>query len=123
MYGANLRTHSENRTIHFTKSLKSFYSPFTEIEAVCKAAGAKSITSSRMNKTLHGDILVLALDAEDAEAQKLTQDGMTCYHRDLITYSILRGSLDLESDEYRIEVAAAAAAAPKEKKRKSRKST
>jgi hypothetical protein len=102
-------------TIHFTKSLKGSYHPFTEIEAVCKAAGAKSITSLRMNKT--GDTIVLALEEDDAEAQKLVQDGVTCYHRDLITYSILRGSLDLESDEFRI------AAAPKEKKRKGRKST
>jgi hypothetical protein len=106
----------KDHTMHFTKSLKASYKPFTEIEAVCKSAGAKSITSKRTNKS--GDTIVLALDDEDLEAQKLMQDGVKCYHRDLIAYSILRGSLDLDSDEFRIE-----GDAPKEKKRKGRKST
>jgi hypothetical protein len=114
------QTPFEGYSVHFTKSLKAFYHPFTEIEAVCKAAGARSTTSTRMNKT--GDTIVLALDDEDPEAQKLMQDGVTCYHRDLIAYSILRGALDLDSDEFRID-GAAAAEAPKEKKRKGRKST
>jgi hypothetical protein len=111
------QTPFEGHSFHFTKSLKAVYNPFTEIEAVCKAAGAKSITSTRMNKT--GDVIALALDEEDAEGQKLMQDGVTCYHRDLITYGILRGSLNLDSDEFKIE----AAEATKEKKKKGRKST
>jgi hypothetical protein len=109
----------KDHTMHFTKSLKASYKPFTEIETVCKSAGVKSITSKRTIET--GDTIVLALDDEDPEAQKLIQDGVKCYHRDLIAYSILRGSLDLDSDEFRIE--GAAAEAPKEKKRKGRKST
>jgi hypothetical protein len=115
---AQPQTPFEDHTIHFTKSLKAYYKPFTEIEAVCKAAGAK-VTSSRMKKT--GDSIVLALDNEDPEAQKLMQDGVKCYHRDLIAYSIVRGSLDLDSDEFRI--GGGAAESPKEKKRKGRKST
>jgi hypothetical protein len=109
----------EGYTIHFTKSLKTIYKPFSEIEEVCKAAGAKKVTSSRMDKT--GDIIVLAKEDDDAEAQKLMQDGVTCYTRDLVTFSILRGSLDLDSKEFQIQPLTEDA--PKEKKKRGRKST
>ena len=115
------QTPFEGYSLHFTKSLKAIYNPFNEIEAVLKAAGAKSITSGMKMKRTE-DIIVLAQNENDAEAGKLMQDGeVTCYHRDLITYSILRGSLDLDSDEFKIQ--ATAAVAPKEKKRKGRKDT
>ncbi|KAF1833409.1 hypothetical protein BDW02DRAFT_527719 [Decorospora gaudefroyi] len=113
------QTPFEGYTIHFTKSLKAFYSPFNEIEAVCKAAGAKSVTSARMNKT--GDVIVLAMGEDDTEAQKLIQDGVKCYTRDLITFSIVRGAFNLDSDEFKIG-ATAVGEAPKEKKKKGRKS-
>jgi hypothetical protein len=109
----------EGCTIHFTKSLKAIYKPFSEIEEVCKAAGAKKVTSARMDKT--GDVIVLAKDDDDAEVQKLMQDGVTCYTRDLVTFSILRGSLDLDSKEFQIQPLAEDA--PKEKKKRSRKRT
>ncbi|KAF1945963.1 hypothetical protein EJ02DRAFT_395251 [Clathrospora elynae] len=111
--------------IHFTKSLKAVYQPFTEIEEVCKAAGANKVTSARINKT--EDFIVLAKEDDDAEAQKLMQDGVRCYTRDLLTHSIFRGLLDLDSDEFRIDSGAVAAAgatdAPKEKKKRGREST
>lgn len=90
-------------TIHFTKSLKATYAAFAEIEHVCKAAGAKKIatTTSRVDK--NGKSIVLAKDEGDAEMEKLTQDGITCYHKDLITQSILRGVLNLDSAEFKIQ--------------------
>jgi hypothetical protein len=46
------------------------------------------------------------------------QDGAVCYSRDLLPTSILRGVLDLESDEFRI-VAAVPTEAKKTRRRKS----
>ena len=111
------QTPFEGYTVHFSKSLKAVYSPFTDIEQVCKAAGAKKVTSSRMDKS--GDVIVLVKDEEDVEVEKLAQDGVKCYTRDLITHSIFRGVVDLDSDEFR--VGASDASAPKEVKKKGRK--
>lgn len=107
-------------TIHFTKSLKTVYSPFTEIEQVCKAAGANKVTNSRIDKS--PDTIVLAKDEGDPDVERFMQEGITCYHRDMITHSIFRGYVDLDSDEFRIEPASAVASAPKETKRRGRKS-
>jgi hypothetical protein len=111
--------------VHFTKSLKAKYASFPEIEVVGKAAGAKHVTTgaAKMKKT--GDNIVLAEDGDDIEAQRLMKDGVTCYTKDFFTFSILRGVLDLESDEFKIDGDVVAADTPlKElKKRRGRKST
>ncbi|KAI4627237.1 uncharacterized protein J4E87_004580 [Alternaria ethzedia] len=104
--------------VHFTKSLKTRYASFSDIEAVCKAAGATSVTTgvTRFKKT--ADTIVLAGDGDDAEAQKLIKEGVTCYTKDFFTYSILRGVVDLESDEFKIEGTAAGETPSKEQKKK-----
>ncbi|KAG9193010.1 hypothetical protein G6011_03045 [Alternaria panax] len=110
--------------VHFTKSLKAKYASFSEIEAVGKAAGAKNVTTgpAKMKKAERN--IVLADDGDDAEAQKLMKDGVTCYTKDFFTFSILRGVLDLESDEFKIEGVVAADTPLKElKKKRGRKST
>ncbi|EUC45611.1 hypothetical protein COCMIDRAFT_36703 [Bipolaris oryzae ATCC 44560] len=114
------QTPFEGYTIHFTKNLRGVYESFPEVVAVCKAAGAKNVTSSRMNTT--GDNIVLANNYEDdPEAQKLIKDGITCYTKDLFTISIFRGYLDLESDEFKIESPNADSTPSKEKKKRGRK--
>ncbi|USP78160.1 hypothetical protein yc1106_05434 [Curvularia clavata] len=115
------QTPFEGYNIHFTKSLKAVYESFSEVAAVCKAAGANNVTSTRMNTT--GDNIVLANNYDDdLEAQKLMKDGVTCYTKDLFTYSIFRGSVDLESDEFKIK-APDDSTPSKEKKKRGRKST
>ncbi|KAI4673032.1 uncharacterized protein J4E78_001536 [Alternaria triticimaculans] len=111
-------------TVHFTKSLKTRYaSSFSDIEAVCKAAGATSVTSGATKIKKTGNTIALAADEDDVEAQKLIKEGTTCYTKDFFTYSILRGVVDLESDEFKIEGAAAGETPSKEqKKKRSRKS-
>jgi hypothetical protein len=92
-------------TIHFTTSAHALYKPFTEIEQVCKAAGAQKVTTKK--KVAKGDkVIVLAMEGEDKEAEKLMQDGVTCYYRHLLPMSIFRGTLDLDSDEFKIGVGA-----------------
>jgi hypothetical protein len=105
-------------TVHFTTSLLSTYKPFTEIEQICKAAGAAKVTKRKMDKS--GKVIVLAMDDDDKEAEKLMEDGITCYSKDIIPCSIFRGAIDLDSAEFKIT-----ARAPKEtkKKRGGRKST
>ncbi|KAI4615754.1 hypothetical protein J4E80_006171 [Alternaria sp. BMP 0032] len=109
--------------VHFTKSLKTRYASFSDIEAVCKAAGAKSVTTGATKFKKTGNTIALAADEDDVEAKKLIKEGITCYTKDFFTYSILRGVVDHESDEFKIEGAAAGETPSKEqKKKRSRKS-
>lgn len=93
----------EGYSIYFTPSLKSTYSDFTEIDQVCKAVGAK-VTK----KISDHRVIVLGKDKGDKEVETLLQEGTTCYTKDLLTMSILRGELVLDSDEFRIKSRAAA---------------
>ncbi|EDU42904.1 hypothetical protein PTRG_09853 [Pyrenophora tritici-repentis Pt-1C-BFP] len=90
----------EGYNVHFTKSLKATFESFADIEEVCKAAGAKAVTSTKMDKT--GNSIVLANNDDDADAQKLAKEGITCYTKDILIYSILRGVLDLRSNDFKI---------------------
>lgn len=109
----------EDCTIHFTKTLKAFYSPFSDIEQVCIAAGAKKVTSGRLDKT--EDAIVLAKDDDDGDAQKLMQAGVTCYNKDLITQSIFQGSLD-SREQFRIGQKKATTPTARDRKKKPQKS-
>jgi len=93
------QTPFEGYTIHFTTALHALYKPFTEIEQVCKAAGAK-VTKKKMDQK-NDKVIVLAME-DDKEADKLMEDGVTCYSRDLLPLSIFRGALDLDSDEFKL---------------------
>ncbi|KAF2822222.1 hypothetical protein CC86DRAFT_458706 [Ophiobolus disseminans] len=95
------QTPFDGYTVHFTTSLHSTYKLFTEIEQVCKAAGAR-VTKKKMNKSKSENMVILAMEESDKEAEKLIQDGYICYTRDLLPTSILRGALDLDSDEFKI---------------------
>jgi hypothetical protein len=110
--------------VHFTKSVKTKYASFSDIEVVCKAAGATSVTTGATKVKKTGSTIVLAEDGDDVEAQKLMKDGVACYTKDFFTYSILRGAVDLESDEFKIDAEAAAADTPakEQKKKRGRKS-
>lgn len=86
-------------SIYFTPSLKKSYTNFREINRVCQTVGAKVVAkyTSKNEK-----MIVLATEEEDPDAETLIQDGETCYRKDLLTTSILRGNLDLDSDEFKI---------------------
>ncbi|KAJ4364907.1 hypothetical protein N0V95_000554 [Ascochyta clinopodiicola] len=85
--------------IYFTPALRKTYTNFREMDQVCQTVGAK-VVSKRTDKS--GKIIVLAKEEEDPDADKMIEDGEMCYHKDLITNSILRGTLDLDSDEFKI---------------------
>jgi hypothetical protein len=88
--------------LHFTTSAHAAYKPFTEIEQICKVAGAEKVTKKKMDKNNNGNVIVIATEEGDKDAEKLTQDGVTCYYRDIISKSIFRGNCDLESDEFKV---------------------
>jgi hypothetical protein len=113
------QTPFEGYTIHFTTSAHALYKPFTEIEQVCKAAGAVKVTKKKMDKS--GKVIVLAVEGEDKEAEKLMQDGITCYYRHLLPMSIFRGTLDLDSDEFKISAGGTDEAADTPKESRSRR--
>ncbi|KAI8943115.1 hypothetical protein NX059_001146 [Plenodomus lindquistii] len=114
------QTPFEGYTIHFTKAVKDTYGAFTEIETVCKAAGAKKTIASTARLSKDGMSIVIAINDGDAELEKLLQDGVTCYYKDLIPQSILRGVLDLDSAEFKIEVDTAPKEKTKNKRQKSK---
>lgn len=86
-------------SIYFTPTLRKTYSNFQEMDRVCQTVGAK-VVSKRTGKT--DKVIVLAIEKGDPDADKMMADGETCYHKDLLTTSILRGSLDLDSDEFKL---------------------
>lgn len=85
-------------SIYFTPTLRKTYTNFREMERVCTTVGAEVI-SKRASK--NENVIVLATE-DDPDAKKLMEDGETCYHKDLVTTSILRGEINLDGDEFRI---------------------
>jgi hypothetical protein len=86
--------------LYFTPALKKTYTNFREMEKACQTLGAK-LVPKRTSK--NDRIIVLAAEEGDPEAEKMIEDGEPCYHKDLLTTSILRGNLDLDSDEFKIK--------------------
>jgi hypothetical protein len=94
------QTPFEGYTLHFTTSAHAKYSPFTDIEHVCKTAGVERITiKKKIGKK--GKIVVIAAEKDDKEAEKFVQDGFPCYYRGILPMSIIRGTFDLDSDEFK----------------------
>lgn len=102
-------------TMYFTPDLQKSYSDFSEIREVCKTVGAKVASK----KTSKGEkFIVLAKEDKDKEVEKWIQDGVTCYTKDLLTNSILRGEVDLDSQEFVIGQGEEATKQPKKRVRK-----
>ncbi|KAH8722719.1 hypothetical protein GQ44DRAFT_686540 [Phaeosphaeriaceae sp. PMI808] len=89
-------------TIHFTTSLVAMYNDFSEIEQVCKAAGAEKVTKKKKKIDKSATDIVLGAEEGDKDSEKLMQEGFVCYNRDLLPMSIFRGRFDFESEEFKI---------------------
>ncbi|KAF2503276.1 hypothetical protein BU16DRAFT_577098 [Lophium mytilinum] len=99
------RTLFSGKTVCFTPALSKVYQPLKDIKGVALQAGAVKVMV-RMATGFKDDknTIVLAMgDGKDPDATALQGRGITCYTRDLLAHSILRGSLDLESDEFVIK--------------------
>ncbi|PVH91934.1 hypothetical protein DM02DRAFT_677809 [Periconia macrospinosa] len=89
----------KNHTILFTPALKATYTNFTEIENVCKAAGAKKVVSriptAKDNRDVEGTIILAASEHDAKEAKRK-------FNKEFLPRAILRGVVDVESEEFRI---------------------
>lgn len=93
------------KTLYFTPALKKDYqSGFKEIEHIAKTVGVKKVVSkAARDLKFDEDCIILALEQGDLDAVMLHERQWACYHKDLLSTSILRGRLDLDSDEFVIE--------------------
>ena len=95
----------QDYTIYFTPSAKKELGKngFDEVKEIAKCAGAKSVSSTlpkKSPKEAPSTIVVATPDGKEvAELHKL---GWRAYVKDIISLSVLRGKLDLESDEFLI---------------------
>ena len=93
------------KTLYVTPTLKKEYrdSGFKEIEEIVRACGAASVIS-RPAKDFPEDqtIIILVSKYKDPDASVLQKDGRPCFYKDLLSMSVLRGSLQLQSDEFRV---------------------
>jgi hypothetical protein len=93
----------KGKTVYFTPALAKEYHPFKDIEAVCKAAGAERVKALKTsNDVKSSEYIILAVEKDDEFAMLLAHEGHTCFHRDILPMSILRGHLDLKSSEFHI---------------------
>ncbi|KAL9088608.1 MAG: hypothetical protein Q9165_006128 [Trypethelium subeluteriae] len=107
------------KTFYFTPTLKREYgtSGFKDIEEILRACGAASVIS-KVAKHLpeNSDTIVLVSNADDADAAVLQKDHRPCFHKDLLSMSVLRGSLELKSSEFRINAGGAAQSRTRKRK-------
>ena len=91
-------------TVCFTSSAKTKLGKgFSELKQICLLSGATSVQSSTPKKSPEKPISTLVIAAEDdKELDTLYANGWQPYVKDIITYSILRGNLDVNSDEFSI---------------------
>ncbi|KAJ8109377.1 hypothetical protein OPT61_g7503 [Boeremia exigua] len=94
------QTPFKGHCIYFTTALKKTYTNFSEMQRVCQTVGAE-VALKRPSKA--DNLIVLASEEDDPEAEKMIEDGETCYYKDLVTTSILRGKLDLDDGEFKIK--------------------
>ena len=126
IWGKKQNTLFQGNTVYFTPTLKSAYKNFTEMEEVCRAVGARRVISRPASgKDVDAaDTIRMASEEEDEDADKLMRDGHACFTRDLLPNSIMRGKLDLDNDEFRIQAPppVTPAKTPAKKKGRPRKS-
>lgn len=94
----------QGHRICFTPALKDDYgNGFDELSYILHQTGAKDVFSKKaqeVQRESESNIILLALEHGDLDAILMHDAGWTCYRKDIVSLSILRGRLDLESDEF-----------------------
>ena len=96
----------QDYSIHFTPSVKKELgkSGFDELKEIAMCAGARSVSSTLPKKSSEEtpSTFVVAT-SDDTEVAGLQKQGWRVYMKDIISLSVLRGKLDLESDEFLVK--------------------
>lgn len=76
-----------------------------DLKSICLKGGAKSVqdTLPRKGPQQPCRTIMVARNSDDKDFQNLHRNGWKVYSKDIITLSILRGSLQLESEEFVIQ--------------------
>lgn len=97
----------QDQTILFTPSAKKALGKngFDELKEIMKCAGAKGVSSTLPKKSPEetSTTVVVATHEDTEEVAALQKLGWRAYVKDIISLSVLRGKLDLESDEFLIK--------------------
>lgn len=92
-------------TIHFTPNAKAKLGKgFSDLKQICLQAGGKAVQATTPKKSPQELPRTLAIAVEgDKDLGLLYANGWHPYSKKIITYSILRGTLNLDSDEFYIK--------------------
>ena len=98
----------EGKIFVVTPALKNVYGAmYHEAQELAKTVGAKRMVSKAARDVKVGpDIIVMAKDKRDADYIALEEEGIECFHKDLLTTSILKGTVDLGSEDVKISTKA-----------------
>lgn len=90
-------------TVHFTAAAKKELGKgFTDLKEIATYAGAKSVQATLPRKSSLAQALktiVIAIP-DDVDLSVLEEGGWRSFNKDIVTLSVLRGSLDMNSDEF-----------------------
>ncbi|KAI9880514.1 MAG: hypothetical protein M1830_002554 [Pleopsidium flavum] len=91
-------------TIYFTPTLKKeLGSGFLELKEIALLVGANAVHPKIPKGTKHSPKTLVLASEHDNDASVLEEAGWSCYSKDVISLSILRGRFDYESEEFKIQ--------------------
>lgn len=97
----------EGWTIYLTPSLKKELKDPKELQQIAVAAGAEEVIlhgPTKPAKNVSGNSLVLGSSEHDDDAAAgLAKKGWTLYDKEIISLSMLRGTLAIDSDEFKLD--------------------
>ena len=89
--------------VHFTPAAKKELGRgFTDLKEIVLHAGAKSVqaTLPRKSSLAQAPTTVVVALPDDSDLSALQEGGWRSFNKDIVTLSVLRGSLDVNSDEF-----------------------
>jgi len=91
------------KTLFVTPALKKEYGKaYNDIEELAALVGVEEVMSKPARSFKPGpDMIVLGLEEGDADVEKLLEQAK-CYSKDFLSISIIRGAIDLNSDEFQL---------------------
>ncbi|KAL8730941.1 MAG: hypothetical protein Q9166_003731 [cf. Caloplaca sp. 2 TL-2023] len=92
----------EGWTINFTPSAKKeLGKSWSELKEICLVAGATAVQAMIPRKSPgESDTTIVIAASNEADRSTLDERGWLIFTKDIITFSVLRGGLDADSDEF-----------------------